>query len=101
MAVQICKGGDKLVQDLLGMIVGHLAGQEERDPQGDLLPISCRNQDREANHQLENQVAGDRAAPTSVPREKRKGEDVGDKKNYNQWTLRLILPRMLQSLKEK
>tara|TARA_B100001113_G_C21037874_1_gene590978 strand:+ start:485 stop:853 length:369 start_codon:yes stop_codon:yes gene_type:complete len=101
VAVQICKDADKLVQDLLEMIVDHLQGQEEQDPQRDLLPISCRNPDREGSHQLENLVAGDRADLTSVLKEKRKAEDVGVKKSSNQWTLRLILLKMLQSLKEK
>ena len=101
MAVQICKGVDKLVQDLREMMVGHLGAQEEQDPPEGLLPISCRNRGREGSHQPGNLVVEGRAGLISVPREKRKGEDVGDKKSYNQWILRLILRKMLQSLKEK
>lgn len=101
MAAQICKGADKLVQDLREVIVGQLEAQEEQGPLEGLLPISCRNWDREGSHQLGNLVVGGQADLISVPREKRKGEDVGDKKSYNQWILRLILPKMLQSLKEK
>ena len=83
------------------MIVDHLGAQEEQDPPEGLLPIYYRNRDREESHQLENPEVGDRADLISVPSEKRKGEDVGDKKSYNQWTLRLILLKMLQSQKEK
>ena len=101
MAAQICKGADKLVQDLREMIVDHLGAQEEQDPPVGQLPISYRNLDREESHQLGNLVVGDRADLISVPSEKRKGEDVGDKKSFNQWTLRHILLKMLQSLKEK
>tara|TARA_B100000405_G_scaffold125960_1_gene87919 strand:- start:1334 stop:1774 length:441 start_codon:yes stop_codon:yes gene_type:complete len=101
VAAQICKGADKLVQDLREMIVDHLGAQEEQDRPVGQLPISYRNRDREESHQLGNLVVGDRADLISVPSEKRKGEDVGDKKSFNQWTLRLILLKMLQSLKEK
>ncbi len=101
MAVQICKGADRPVQEPLEKIVGHSEGQEEQDPEEDLSPISCQNRGREESHQLENLVAGGQAGLTNAPKEKRKGEDVGGKKSYNQWTLRLTLLKMLRCLKEK
>ena len=101
MAVQICKGEDRQLQEPLERIVGHSEDQEEQDPQEELFPISCRNRGKEESHQLENLVAGGQAGLTSAPKEKRKGEDVGGKKSFNQWTLRLTLLKMLRYLKGK
>ena len=65
------------------------------------MPISCRNLDREESHLPENLVAEDLADPISGPREKRKGEGAGDKKNYNRWTRQRTPLKTLRFLKEK
>jgi len=67
----------------------------------DPLPISCQNLDREESHQLENLVADEQVGLTSAPRERRKGEDAGDKKSFSQWTRQRTLLKTLRSLKEK